>query len=189
MTAALQPLLSFKLGDSDVAAIKEAMSSRGDDARAATKKISDPAAKVFVEWKRFRNASADFNETMAFRKAHPLFPEPLQDPGFEKSLFLSDAPSADVLKYYTNRTPLSGVGKASLGAALMDAGERERGLRLIKFVWSRYTLDPPLQERFLARFGSLLDDEDQLRRKALLEARARQKEDSARVWLRPKAGA
>ena len=169
MTAALQPLLSFRISDSDAAAIKDVISSvsRGDDAaaRAAIKKISDPAAKSFAEWKRLRASSADFNEIMAFRKAHPLFPEPAQDTGIEKALFLSNATAAEVLKFYTNRNPMTGPGKASLGAALMETGERERGLSLIKFAWSRYTLDPLVQERFVSRFGSLLDSDDQRHRK------------------------
>ena len=180
-TAALEPLLSFRISESDAAAIKDVISSvsRGDDAsaRAAIRKISDPAAKSFAEWRRLRGSSADFNEVMAFRKAHPLFPEPPQDALFEKALFLSDAPAADVLKFYTNRNPMTGAGKASLGAALMETGERDRGLRLIKFAWSRYMLDPTVEERFVARFGSLLDSDDQRRRTLLIEARARQAED------------
>jgi soluble lytic murein transglycosylase len=181
MTATLQPLLSFRISDSDATAIKDVISSvsRGDDAaaRAAIKKISDPAAKSFAEWKRLRASAADFNEIMAFQKAHPLFPEPAQDTGIEKALFLSNATAAEVLKFYTNRNPMTGPGKASLGAAFMESGERERGLRLIKFAWSRYTLDPLVQERFVSRFGSLLDSDDQRHRKLLIEARARQLDD------------
>ncbi len=181
MTEALQPLLSFKIDESDAAAIKAVISSvsKGDDAgaRAAVKKISDPAARNFAEWRRLRSSPADFAEAMEFRKAHPLFPEPVQEPGVEKSLFLSDASSADVLKFYTNRNPATGAGKASLGGALMETGERERGLRLIKFAWSRYTLDPAVQERFLSRFGPLLDEQDQRRRQLLVEARERAQDD------------
>jgi soluble lytic murein transglycosylase len=92
-------------------------------------------------------------------------------------LFLSNATAAEVLKFYTNRTPMTGAGKASLGAALLDTGERERGLRLIKFAWSRYSLDPIVQERFAERFGSLLDSEDQRRRTLLIAARARETDD------------
>src|SRR5271157_3125626 len=181
MTAALQPLLSFRISDGDAAAIKDVISSvsRGDDAgaRAAIRKISDPAAKSFAEWKRLRASSVDFNEVMAFRRGHPLFPEPAQEFGTEKALFLSDATAADVLKFYTNRNPMTGAGKASLGAALMETGERERGLSLIKFAWRRYNLDPLVQERFASRFGSLLDAEDQRHRKLMIEARARQLDD------------
>jgi soluble lytic murein transglycosylase len=182
MTEALQPLLSFRIGDSDAAAVKEAISSvsKGDDAgaRAAIKKIGDPAAKSLAEWRRLRSSPAEsFNETMAFRKAHPLFPEPPQETSFEKALFLSDATPPEVLKYYTNRNPLTGAGKASLGAALMESGERERGLRLIKFAWSRYNFDPAIQERFVSRFGSLLDEGDKRGRELLIEARARAQDD------------
>ena len=181
MTAALQPLLSFRISDGDAAAIKEVISSvsRGDDAgaRAAIRKISDPAAKSFAEWKRLRASSVDFNEIMAFRRVHPLFPEPAQEFGTEKALFLSDATAADVLKFYTNRNPMTGAGKASLGAALMENGERARGLSLIKFAWSRYNLDSVVHERFVTRFGSLLDSEDQRHRKLMIEARSRQLDD------------
>ena len=181
ITAALQPLLSFRISDGDAAAIKDVISSvsRGDDAaaRASIRKISDPAARSFAEWKRLRASAADFNEIMAFRKAHPLFPEPAQDTGIEKALFLSNATAAQVLKFYTNRNPMTGPGKASLGAALMETGERERGLRLIKFAWSRYNLDSLVQERFVSRYGSLLDSDDQRHRKLLIEARARQLDD------------
>ena len=142
-----------------------------------SKEFSDPAAKSFAEWKRLHASSADFREVTAFGRAHPLFPEPVQDYVTEKSLFLSDATAADVLKFYTNRTPMTGAGKASLGAALMESGERERGLRYIKFAWSRYNMDPVVQERFVARFGSLLDANDERRRTLLIEARARQLDD------------
>ncbi len=59
----------------------------------------------------------------------------------------------------------------------METGERERGLRYIKFAWSRYNMDPVVQERFVARFGSLLDATDERRRTLLIEARARQLDD------------
>jgi soluble lytic murein transglycosylase len=181
MTAALMPLLSFKLSEEDAKAVKEAVeaASREDDedARDAIKKIADPAAKVFAEWKRLRQHDADFQEVMAFRAAHPLFPEPPQDSLIEKHLFLSNAPSESVLKYYTNRVPLSGAGHASLGAALIDAGERERGAALIRFAWNRYPLDPAVEQQFLTRFGALLTADDKARRERMLAARAAQKDE------------
>ncbi|MBI4724940.1 MAG: hypothetical protein HY765_08180, partial [Rhodomicrobium sp.] len=181
MTAALQPLLSFKISDEDAAAVKEAVAAAarddGDDAKVAIKKIKDSAAKTFAEWKRLNRSDADFDEVMAFRRAHPLFPEPPQDASFEKNLFLSKASSADILKFYTNRSPLTGAGKASLGGALLDTDEREQGLALIKLAWSRYIFDPAVEAKFVARFGALLDKDDQARRKLLLSVRAAQGDD------------
>ena len=131
MDSALQPLLSFRISDGDAATIKEVIAnvSRGDDAgaRAAIKKIGDPAAKSFAEWKRLHASSADFREVMAFRRAHPLFPEPVQDYVTEKSLFLSDATAADVLKFYTNRNSDDGRRKSQRGrGAHGDRGTRAR---------------------------------------------------------------
>ncbi len=181
MTAALQPLLSFEIGEDDAKAVKEAVeaASRDDDGdvRAAIKKIGDPAAKTFAEWKRLRRSNADFKEAMAFRAAHPLFPELAQDAVIEKNLFLSNATSASVLKYYTNRKPLTGAGHASLGAALIDLGERESGLAQIKYAWGRYLLDPAVEEKLRSRFGTLLDDKDRRHRATLLAIRAAYKDD------------
>ncbi len=173
MDAALQPLISFKIGDDDAASVKEAVAAAArENGGSVIEKIKDPAAKKFAEWNRLHRASADFNEVIAFGHAHPLFPEPAQDPGFEKRLFLADAPSGDVLKYYTNRMPYSGAGKASLGGALLESGQRERGLALIKLAWRRYIFDPNVEAKFLAKYGALLDKTDQAQRKLLLQAHA-----------------
>ena len=183
MDAALQPLLSFKIGDEDAAAVKEALgaAAKEDDgaARLAINKIKDPTAKVFAEWRRLHRISANFQEVMAFRHAHPLFPEPPQEPGIEKNLFLSDASAEDVLKFHTNRMPLTGAGKASFGGALIERGEKERGVDLIKLVWRRYPLDPLVEAKFLSRFGPLLESKDQAAHQMMLAARAAQKDDAA----------
>ncbi|MFT4079119.1 transglycosylase SLT domain-containing protein [Rhodomicrobium sp.] len=180
MTASLDPVLSYRLSDGDAAAIKDALAAaaKGNDsnARDAIKKISDPSARTFAEWRRVRAAS-DFDDTMAFRVANPLFPEPPVDPTIEKSLFLANAPAATVLKFYTNRKPVSGAGTAALGGALMDTGERERGAALVRYAWARYAFDAAAQDRFEQRFGSLLTDDDRRQRTAMLDARARAKDD------------
>jgi soluble lytic murein transglycosylase len=181
MTAALQPLLSFELSEEDAKAVKQAVEAASKDedneARDAIRKIGDPAAKVFAEWKRLRQHGADFKEVMAFRAVHPLFPEPPQDSLLEKRLFLSEAPAADILKFYANRVPLTGAGHGSLGAALMESGERERGLAMIKYAWRRFALDPAAEDKFRSRFGSLLTADDNARRETMLAVRTALKED------------
>jgi soluble lytic murein transglycosylase len=181
MTAALQPLLSFELSEEDSKAVKQALeaASREDDdgARTAIRKIGDPAAKAFAEWRRLRQHGADFKEVMMFRAAHPLFPESPQDSLLEKKLFLSEAPAATVLKFYANRVPLTGAGHGNLGAALMESGERERGLSMIKYGWHRFALDPAAEEKFRSRFGSLLTADDNARRERMLAVRTALKDD------------
>ena len=172
----LKPLFAFRISEGDAAAVKEVFSALGkgdeDAAKAAIAKITDPSARKFAEWKRLRSASGHFKEAMAFGAANPLFPQPPQDSGNEKALFLSSAPAADVLKFYSNRNPLTGAGKASFGGALIETGERERGVSLIKLAWSRYPLDPAVEERILSRFGNVLDQSDHDKRKLWLALRA-----------------
>jgi soluble lytic murein transglycosylase len=192
MTAALEPLLSFKISEEDVKAVKDAADAakRDDDgdARDAIKKISAPAAKVFADWMRLHVPRADFQEVMAFRAAHPFFPEPPQDGLIEKSLFLSDAASPSIIKFYSNRVPLTGAGHGSLGAALMDTGERERGLALIKYAWGRYMLDPAVEQRFRSRFGAFLNEEDHKRRARLLAVHAIYQNDPGKALLAASKG-
>ena len=181
MTAALQPLLSFKIAGEDAKAVKEAFEAAGredgDDARAAIKKIADPSAKNFADWRRLRQLQTDLQEGFAFRLAHPLYPDLPQDGSNEKALFLSNAPAAAVLKFYVNRQPLTGAGHASLGGALLETGERERGLAMIEFAWGRYVLDPAVEEKFRSRFGALLNGNDRRRREQLLKVHAALKDD------------
>ncbi len=180
ITNALQPILSFKISDDDAAAVKDAISKGDSDSgREALKRIADPAARAFAEWKRLRGSNG-FDDILAFRKAHPLFPEPIQDAGIEKSLFLSNASSVDILRFYANRNPQTAAGKASLGAALMETGERERGLALIRFVWSRYVFDSAVQERFISRFGQLLDENDRGRRDRLIAVHSKPQDDAGK---------
>ncbi len=181
MTAALQPLLSFKIDDGDAKRVKEAIEAAAKDddsgARAAIKKISSPAAKNFAEWKRLRQPDAGLEEGMAFRLAHPLFPGLPFSGKSEKALFLSDAPAEAVLKYFGDRLPVSGAGYACLGGALLETGRRAQGLAMIRFVWSRYTLAPAVEKKFRARFGTLLTGTDRHRRELLLAARTALKND------------
>ena len=97
-------------------------------------------------------------------------------------MFLSNAPAAAVLKFYINRQPLTGAGHASLGGALLETGERERGLAMIKFAWGRYVLDPAVEEKFRSRFGALLNENDRRRREQLLEVHAALKDDPGKIW-------
>src|SRR5208282_1246076 len=113
---------------------------------------------------------------------------PPQDAVIEKNLFLSSAPSSSIIRYYTNRLPLTGAGHASLGAALMETGDRERGLSLLKFAWTRYVLDPAVEEKFLSRFGTVLDENDRARRERLLEIHAVYKEDPGKKLASGDAG-
>jgi soluble lytic murein transglycosylase len=185
MTGALEPLLSFKISEEDIKAVKEAAEAAkredGEDARAAIKKISAPPAKIFADWMRLHVPRADFEEVMAFRAAHPFFPEPPQDALIEKHLFLSDTASPSVLRFYSNRVPLTGAGYASLGAAFIETGEQERGLALIKYAWGRYALDPAVAEKFRSRFGALLNEDDHRRRARLLAAHEAYKNDPGKL--------
>lgn len=177
MTEALEPLLSFRVSEADAAAIKEAINAASKDqdtaANAALVKIGNPAGRKLAQWKVLRVSNSSLKEVLAFRAANPRFPAQALDPEVEKALFLSDAPNVEVLKFFANRKPLSGAGKACLGGALIETGERDRGISLIKQAWTRHSLDPAVQGRIESRYGNVLNEEDHNLRKIWLALKAR----------------
>ena len=131
MTAALEPLLSFKLNEGDAKAVKEAFEAAArendGDARAAIQKIGDPSAQTFAEWKRLRQHEFGFRGGHGVPGRASPFSGAAPDSLLEKKLFLSDTPAPSVLKYYTNRVPVSGAGHAGLAAALIETGSAIAG--------------------------------------------------------------
>jgi soluble lytic murein transglycosylase len=183
MTEALKPLLEYKLGDDDLTALKAILqnAARGLDVhRAAIQKLSDASARKYAEWRVLRASQASLPDQLAFRAQNPLFPSPLLDVTSERAMFFADAPPADVIKFFAIRRPATGPGKAVLGDAYMKTGQTDRGLRMIRQAWSRHELDPQVETRFMARFGSLVTEADRVQRVAFLAARGLKKEAAAR---------
>ncbi len=182
LAAALKPLLDLKLTDDDAEALKKAISSarsESDDAKQAVDAIKDASAKTFAIWRRVYVGDRDFDQGLAFARGHVDFPPPPPGLTNERSLFLSDASTAEVLRFFSHRTPSTAPGFASLAGALIDSGQQERGQRLISFVWSRFLMDRAVEQRFAAKLGRFLSKEDQARRQALLAVKRKEQDEPA----------
>jgi soluble lytic murein transglycosylase len=175
MDDALKPLLAFELGDADVKALKETMSladrQKLDEAHDSIGKIGDRSARLFATWYwlRLADLGASSSEIEDFVSDHPRFPwRDVLASRLETALFWENGSTEKVARFIGGeREPVSGVGKALLGSLLISRGERERGLELIRTVWHSSVLDGPLEEKFRARFGGhLTQDDDALREKA-----------------------
>jgi soluble lytic murein transglycosylase len=177
MSEALQPLLAFEVGDADAEAIKQAIGAasrdQGEAAQSALARIKSRPGYKLAQWAILGASSASLKDIRAFHAANPRFPPHALRPEAERELFLSDASAVEILKFYSNREPLSAAGKAALGAALLETGERERGLSLIRQAWVHGNLDPAVEERMRSRFGKLLTDNDRSLRQTWLALKAR----------------
>ncbi len=192
MTTALASILSYKISDTDKAAVTDATNgaSRGMEAsKPLLAKISDVSARKFAEWRILRASNPEFSDTLAFRTANPLFPPPPLDAVVEKALFASSAPSAETFKIFANRRPVTGPGKAVLGAAYIEKGERDRGLSLIRQAWSRHDFDAAGEARFQTKYGSYLTDADRETRKTWLALKGKKADTSKKLALAASAAA
>jgi peptidoglycan lytic transglycosylase len=163
----LKPLLDYQLSSADAANLQNAFraSFRGDDAgaHAATERIKDTAASKLATWFEYRNGDLDASATAieVFRLANPDWPgqDELRERA-EIALFLAD-PSADKIRaFFSGNAPRTGAGKAALASAYLKDGNEAAGRELIVSAWRDYQLNRTVENKILARYGSMLTAED-----------------------------
>ena len=165
--AILKPLLDYQLSASDATNLKDAFSAsfRGDDAgsHAAVTRIKDGAARKLATWFEYRNGDYDASaeDIESFRLANPEWPgqDELRERA-EIALFLGDASPERVRAFFSNSTPLTGAGKAALASVLMKENDEAAARELVVSAWRDYQLNLPVEKKILARFGSMLTEED-----------------------------
>ncbi|MGI9382290.1 MAG: transglycosylase SLT domain-containing protein [Methyloligellaceae bacterium] len=166
-TAALKRLLSYKLSNSDKANLKGVLSSvyrgRHTVAKAAMKRIKDPAARKVAEWYYLRSGGvgATANKIEAFRLANPHWPgQRLMRRRAEGRIFLRDPSHETVFAFFKTSKPTTGAGKAALASAHRKAGNEAQAKTLITSAWRDYVLDKSTEKLILKRHGKLLTKED-----------------------------
>ena len=119
-TSILKPILSYEIGSSDEAYIRDVLRNGAS----AAAKIKDPAARDFALWYKYRNGAATGNaEAMErFRLSHPDWPgqDELREKA-ETALFLTDAGAEEVKAFFSTTQPQTGAGKAALAGVYMKA--------------------------------------------------------------------
>ena len=169
--AALAPLLSYSVSDTDIANLKDFIKhgANGDfaDARTAMQKISDPAVKKFALWYSYRVEAPDTtpDQISAFLDDNPLWPsrDTLAE-SVEDAVFWRESDPQKVLAHFQERRPATGTGKAALGAALIAIGRTAEGNTLMREAWRRHLLTPAIEKRLRIEHKSLLGPEDHLAR-------------------------
>jgi soluble lytic murein transglycosylase len=147
--------------DSDHAILAQAFAAAGRDwnrARRLAAEAGTPVGRLIVEWRYLLDESsgANFEVINAFLNEHPNWP---RRDGLiiraEKTMPADISPQ-DVVGWYANRSPLSGIGKIRLGAALMDIGRRDEGAALIRKGWVDYTFSPFDENQIVTAYGDVL---------------------------------
>ncbi|MBV9693585.1 MAG: lytic transglycosylase domain-containing protein, partial [Alphaproteobacteria bacterium] len=127
-------------------------------ARALAAQGRDSAAKRLVEWRYSldKNSGAPFSEIDAFLRANPDWP--MRDTlaaRAEAVLDLNMTP-AQIVAWFGNRQPASGIGKIRLGEALIATGRAGAGREMIREAWIKSSFEPEQELAIVQKDGALL---------------------------------
>jgi len=119
---------------------------------------ANPIVKLIVEWRYLLDemGGADFQSIDAFLNAHPAWPRHDALLIRAEKTMPADRDPRDVIAWYANRPPLSGIGNIRLGTALMDVGKRSEGADLIRKGWIDFTFSPADENEIATTYANVL---------------------------------
>lgn len=131
------------------------------DAEAA--KISDPVARLTVEWAAVQTQpkTVGFQRVTAFLTDHPDWPgrASLQKRA-EEMLYLDKNRPALARAWFKTRAPMTPYGRVALARAQLALGETEAAKALVASVWRKDDITQWLEGQMTKEFGALLTKED-----------------------------
>jgi soluble lytic murein transglycosylase len=153
--ATLKPILSYNIGSSDEANLREVIRS----STAAAARIKDPAVRDFALWYKYRNSPAGGNAAAIeeFRLSHPDWPgqDELREKA-EAALFLTDASPEAVKEFFAHTKPQTGAGKAALAGVYKAQGDEATARELVVSAWRDHALNDAIEKKILDRYGGWL---------------------------------
>ncbi|HSR80406.1 MAG TPA: hypothetical protein VLL28_06445, partial [Hyphomicrobiaceae bacterium] len=170
---AIQPARDHTLSGADASILREAMAAaaggRLAEAKSQRDKLSDPAARKFIDWYLYRGGYGTASEIHAFLDANADWPDrSLLAQRAEEALFNSSASPAAIKAFFANGKPQTAAGHAALASAyLADRGDpkaQELAKALAQKAWIELNIPAGLEAAFLKRVGPLLSEADHKRR-------------------------
>lgn len=123
--------------------------------------ISDPVARMLVEWVRLRAGLGTAAEYAEWLDAHPKWPtRGLLVERMEEALFTDGGTAATIKSFFSHRPPETGAGYAALASAYLAEGNRAEAHRLAAKAWREMSLPDNLETGFLQRFAGVIDESD-----------------------------
>lgn len=146
---------------------------RGDwtAARGLAAQGHNAAARKLVEWRYLldKNSGASFGEIDAFLKANPEWPG--RDTLFARAekAMPDTMPPSEVLFWFGDRPPQTGVGMVRMGEAMIAVGRATEGRDLIRKAWIESDFEPDEEALLIQKHGDLFTpDVDRQRLNRLL---------------------
>jgi soluble lytic murein transglycosylase len=159
----------------DIALVKSAVEAlRHGGASKATEvagSISDPVARKLVEWLILRNDhnGAESKRYLAFIAANPSWPNlGMFRKRAEGMFWVENVKPAQVVSFFKDSPPQSGVGRIVLARALHAQGDAEGASALVRQAWRNDPLPEDVEKQVLERWSEALSRADH---KARMEKR------------------
>ena len=134
---------------------------------------SNALALEIIEW-RFvsdERSGASFQEISGFLGRHPGWPRQAAILALAEKAIPATLDPYQVIGWFGERAPVSGVGGLRLGEALIAAGRNAEGNAVVRKAWTENTFSAAEENQILGTHGAVFSEEDQ--RARLLELLAR----------------
>ncbi|EYD78381.1 Soluble lytic murein transglycosylase precursor [Rubellimicrobium mesophilum DSM 19309] len=134
---------------------REARSGDWEGAFAAADR-GGPVVEAIIDWQALRDSGGEFREYTDFIAAHPDWPD-LDDlrANAETSIPGKAAPE-DILAFFGDELPGTGMGAKALAQALIETGHPDRARRMLEKVWLSQPLNDAGQATLIAAFPDWL---------------------------------
>jgi soluble lytic murein transglycosylase len=177
------PAAEIALVKSAIDALRHGGASK---ATAVAETISDPAARKLVEWIILRsdNNGAGSKRYLAFIAANPTWPNlGMFRKRAEGMFWVENVKPAQIISFFKDSPPQSGVGRMVLARALHAQGDAEGAAALVRQAWRNDSLPEDVEKQVLERWSEFLSRADH---KARMEDRlfAADKDDAMRAARR-----
>lgn len=154
------------LSAADQRILQEAYDAAKRDDHAKAERLAGGAANKLVtkvvRWKVYvdANSGSSFPEISEFLRANPDWPQP-QTMQRRAEEAIGPGTSADLLLPWFEAFPPTTVdGRIAHGQALLDRGQRDKGLQVLRDAWVGGTFGVLQERQFLTRYGDILREQD-----------------------------
>src|SRR5262249_23009930 len=189
----LAPGPAPETSEAEIARVKSAIETlRHGGASKATEvagTISDPVARKLVEWMilRSEHSGAESKRFLAFIAANPSWPNlGMFRKRAEAMLWNENPKPPQVLSFFKDSPPQSGMGRLVLARALIAQGDTEAAKPLIREAWRDHSLSAAAEKQVLERYSEFLARADH---KARMEKRVIAADNEAALRAARRLGA
>jgi soluble lytic murein transglycosylase len=159
------PLEDYSLSADDSAKITAAFKALAANDVAKAKElqtgVSDPLGRRLIEWERLRRGQGAAADYLKFLSENPNWPSrEILHRRMEETLFEEGGDTDIIVTYFKGGEARSAAGMAVLASVHLAHGEQDQAKALAVKVWREKDLPEGLEKGFLARFGTMLTEQD-----------------------------